>query len=81
MSEQAFKLTKLDAARRQLHVALEMWFSEADPIAAHTLINAAHRNSGGLRLACVPRRLDGFRPDSCGLPTLVLDSSQCDEPA
>jgi hypothetical protein len=43
MPEEAFKLTKLDAARRQLHVALEMWFSEADPVAAHTLINAAHR--------------------------------------
>lgn len=34
--------TKLDAARRQLRTALQLWFNDGDPIAIHTLVYAAH---------------------------------------
>jgi hypothetical protein len=33
---------KLDAARRQLRVAIRLWFAEGDPVAIHTLVSAAH---------------------------------------
>lgn len=36
------KITKLDAARRQLQTAVELWFSDADPVSIHTLVYAAH---------------------------------------
>src|SRR6476620_5779386 len=35
-------ITKLEAARRQLTTALELWMSEGDPVAVHTLAHAAH---------------------------------------
>jgi hypothetical protein len=35
-------VTKMEAARRQLHVAIRLWFQEADPIAIHTLVFAAY---------------------------------------
>ncbi|MDB6061973.1 MAG: hypothetical protein JWM78_2076 [Verrucomicrobiaceae bacterium] len=34
-------ISKLDAAQRQLNVAIRMLFSEADPVATHTLVGAA----------------------------------------
>lgn len=37
------KISKLDAARRQLETAVRLYFSEADPAAIHTLTAAAHR--------------------------------------
>ncbi|MDD5411815.1 MAG: hypothetical protein PHF31_10450 [Methylobacter sp.] len=36
-----FQITKLDAARRQLHVAIMLLFDDGDPIAVHTLVGAA----------------------------------------
>lgn len=36
-----FQLTKLDAARRQLHVAITLLFDNADAVAVHTLVGAA----------------------------------------
>lgn len=36
------KLNKVDVARRQLAIALEMWFADGDPVAIHTLAIAAH---------------------------------------
>lgn len=36
------KVTKLDAARRQLRTAIELWFQDGDPVAIHTLAYAAH---------------------------------------
>lgn len=36
-----FQLTKLDAARRQLWVAVKLLFDGADPVAVHTLVGAA----------------------------------------
>src|ERR1700730_14381745 len=36
------KITKLDAARRQLRIPIRLWFDDDDPIAIHTLTAAAH---------------------------------------
>jgi len=36
------KITKLDAASRQLRTAIELWFEDGDPVSIHTLISAAH---------------------------------------
>ena len=36
------KITKLDAARRQLRTALGLWFADGDPVSIHTLLAAAH---------------------------------------
>ncbi len=35
-------ITKLDAARRQLEMAITLWFHDADPVSVHTLVMAAH---------------------------------------
>jgi hypothetical protein len=35
-------VTKFDAMRRQLDTAINLWFSDADPIAIHTLASASH---------------------------------------
>ena len=35
-------ITKLEAGRRQLQVAIELWFFDQDPIAIHTLAHAAY---------------------------------------
>jgi hypothetical protein len=37
------KVSKLDAARRQLETAVRLYFAEADPVAIHSLTAAAHR--------------------------------------
>lgn len=37
------KISKLDAARRQLRCAIELWFRDADPVSIHTLTFAAHQ--------------------------------------
>jgi hypothetical protein len=37
------KVSKLDAARRQLDGAIELWFSDGDPVAIHALACAAHQ--------------------------------------
>jgi len=38
-----YSVTKLDAARRQLRVAISLWFQEGDGIPIHTLAGAAHQ--------------------------------------
>lgn len=45
------KISKLDAARRQLETAILLYFNEADPVSIHTLAAAAHeilRNLGAM---------------------------------
>jgi hypothetical protein len=37
------KLSKLDAACRQLDTAIELWFRESDPVSIHTLACSAHQ--------------------------------------
>jgi hypothetical protein len=36
------KLTKLDAAQRQLRTAITLWFTDGDPVSAHALAFAAY---------------------------------------
>jgi hypothetical protein len=36
------RVTKLNAAQRQLRTAIRLWFADGDPIATHTLVSAAH---------------------------------------
>lgn len=36
------KLTKLEAARRQLKTAIELWFADGEPVSVHTLAFAAY---------------------------------------
>lgn len=40
--EEKLTITKLDAARRQLHTAIVLWFNDGDPISTHTLASAAY---------------------------------------
>lgn len=35
-------VTKLDAAKRQLRTAIELWFNEGDPVSVHSLLYASH---------------------------------------
>jgi hypothetical protein len=39
---EGLKISKLDAARRQLETAILLYFNEADPVSIHTLTAAAH---------------------------------------
>ncbi len=36
-------VTKLDAARRQLRTAIELWFNDGEPVSIHTLACAAYQ--------------------------------------
>lgn len=36
------KISKLDAAKRQLETAIRLYFNSADPVSIHTLACAAH---------------------------------------
>lgn len=36
-------VTKIEAARRQLRTAIELWFSDADPVSIHTLSAASYQ--------------------------------------
>ena len=36
-------ITKIDAARRQLQTAIELWANDGDPVSAHSLAFAAHQ--------------------------------------
>ena len=40
--KQKLRLTKLDAARRQLETAVRLYFHEGDPVSTHTLAAAAY---------------------------------------
>ena len=35
-------ISMLDAARRQLDTAIELWFRDSDPVSIHTLISVAY---------------------------------------
>lgn len=41
--ETIIKVTKLDAARRQLRTALELWFADGDPISIHSLVGSSYQ--------------------------------------
>jgi hypothetical protein len=40
--EPKIRITKMEAARRQLRIAIRLWFGDDDPVAIHTLASAAH---------------------------------------
>lgn len=40
--EDVIRVTKIDAARRQLRTAINLWFSDGDPVSIHTLAYAAY---------------------------------------
>lgn len=42
MNGKGIRLSKLDAARRQLRTAIELWFANGDPVSTHTLAVAAY---------------------------------------
>ncbi len=42
MSDGLVTINKFDAMQRQLDTAIEMWFSDRDPVAIHTLLLASH---------------------------------------
>lgn len=41
-AEPKIKVTKLDAAIRQLRTAIRIWFQDGDPVSIHTLFAASH---------------------------------------
>jgi len=43
MAHTPIKVTKLEAARRQLATAIELYFNDGDPVSIHTLAVAAHQ--------------------------------------
>jgi len=64
--KKALKISKLDAARRQLEMAIRLYFSSSDPVSIHTLTSASYniirdinKNRGGEPLV-VKEQLIGF---------------------
>ncbi|WIM04712.1 MAG: hypothetical protein OHM77_08355 [Candidatus Nitricoxidivorans perseverans] len=43
MSLEVVTVKKLEAAKRQLHTAITLWFADADSVSVHTLACAAHQ--------------------------------------
>src|SRR5262245_37379835 len=62
MSEEGLtlRISKLDAARRQLRTAITMWFTDGDPVSTHTLAYAAHEIVHAVSKARDPNRPDLF---------------------
>jgi len=55
---QNFKVTKLDAAQRQLRTAILLWFSGGDPISIHSLAYAAYEVIHAISKRHNPQRRD-----------------------
>lgn len=43
MSEPRIRVTRIEAARRQLNTAIELWFLGADPVSVHALAAGSHQ--------------------------------------
>ncbi len=67
MVNKNIKISKLDAAKRQLETAIRLYFNDADPISVHTLACAAH----GI--------LSDINKKHGGRPMIVSDSRVMDE--
>lgn len=37
------EVTKIEAAQRQLHTAISLWFKDGDPVSIHTLVTSAYQ--------------------------------------
>jgi hypothetical protein len=61
------KVSKTDAAKRQLEAAIRLWFFDGDPVSIHTLAAAAHQlvhDLGKARgIATTLRELSNVRPE------------------
>jgi hypothetical protein len=61
------KVSKTDAAKRQIETAIRLWFFSGDPVAIHTLAAAAHQilhDLGKKRgVSTILRDLPGIRPE------------------
>jgi hypothetical protein len=73
-------LTKTEAATRQLHLAVELYFQDADPLAIHTLAGAAHGLTGDLLRHSNPeaygRELENIHPDSRALVKRMISEAK-----
>jgi hypothetical protein len=58
-------VSKLDAAKRQLHTAVRLWFDDGDPVAIHSLVSAAHEI---IHTLFRRKGLKGLLFDSPGIP-------------
>src|SRR5438045_2665233 len=52
------RISKLDAARRQLQTAISLWFNDGDPVAIHTLAAAAYEIIHAVSATRDPNRRD-----------------------
>jgi hypothetical protein len=43
MNDQKLRISKIEAARRQLDSAIELWFLDKDEVSVHTLVAAAYQ--------------------------------------
>jgi hypothetical protein len=57
-TDSVLKISKVDAARRQLRTAITLWFTDGDPVAVHTLAFAAYEI-----LHTVSKKRDPYRRD------------------
>jgi hypothetical protein len=64
MTYETIRISKLEAARRQLRTAITLWFTGGDPVAIHTLAFAAYEVLHAISEKRDPHRID-----------LIFDSS------
>ncbi len=61
------KVSKTDAAKRQIETAIRLWFFSGDPVSIHTLAAAAHQILHALGkkrgVSAILRDLPGVRPE------------------
>lgn len=66
-SDASLKISKTDAARRQLETAIRLWFFDGEPVSIHTLAAAAHQvvhDLGKARgVTAILRELPNVRPE------------------
>ncbi len=65
------RVSKLDAARRQLRAAIELWFTDGDPVAIHTLTFAAYEI-----LHALSKKRDPNRPKLLFDSDLIMDDKR-----
>lgn len=71
-----FRISKMEAAKRQLETAIRLWFFCGEPVSIHTLAAAAHQvlhDVGRKRgTATMLRGLPGVRPDAVDQLTRLI---------
>lgn len=75
-----FRVTRIDAAKRQLKTALELWFADGEPVSIHSLASNAHQIIHDLnRNAKGPELLfdsAAIKPDSKKAVVSILKTEQ-----